>query len=165
VSRAARGLRLALSAATALYPFLLLAVMARLDVARLPLFQLVPAALTLLVCVRFARTLRPGAVPQIEQFARAIETRPLPAVMVAWARGVTWAWVVFLAINTILCVVLALAAPARWWALWTGAGTYVAMGLLLAGEAVLRKVRFRWFYGGWLDRAFSRDVPPRPPLD
>lgn len=162
MSAAARWLRLAVSLVGALYPFLLLAVMSRFALPGVAVLQLVPAALSLLVCVRFARTLRPGAMPQIEEFARALEPRPIPDHIVVWLRQVTWAWVVFLALNTFVCVALALFAPPRWWALWTGAGTYVAMGLLLAGEYVLRKARFRWYREGWIDRFWARVFPPFP---
>lgn len=159
MSRGASWARLAVALLGVFYPFLLWGIVRAAGLSGAPALQLVPAALSLLVCVRFARTLRPGAVPQIEQFARAMETEPLPDFVLGWLRGVTRAWVAFLAINTLVCLALAVAAPVSAWALWTGAGVYLAMALLLAGEYAARKPHFRWYREGFADRLWARAFP------
>jgi uncharacterized membrane protein len=67
----------------------------------------------------FAATLRPGQTPMIERFARL----QVPA-------------------NTAVSAVLAVAAPIEWWATWCGGLAYLCIGVLMAGEWVVRWWRF-----------------------
>jgi uncharacterized membrane protein len=124
--------------------------------------QLVPAVLSGLVAARFVQTLRPGRTPQIEAVARLMERDGLPEFAPPWLRQVTrvWAWV--LAANAVVLAALALAAPLSWWALYTGVVQYALVGLLLAGEYVIRKARFRWYRDGFLDRIWARWLPSTP---
>lgn len=154
-------LRLTIALLGAFHPFLLWGLVRASGAQPVPALQLVPAALSLWVCARFARSLRPGRVPEIERFARAWERDEIPAPILGWLRQATAAWCAFLAANTVLSAALALAAPVSWWAVWTGALVYVAMGALIAAEYAVRKVRFRWYGDGVADRLWARAFPPR----
>jgi len=125
-------------------------------------FQLLPAALSAAFLAAFAWTLRPGAEPMITRAARAMERDEIPARILPFLRSTTIVWCVFLAANSVIITLLALYAPLAWWTLWTGVIAYVAMAALLLGEYVVRKVRFRWYRDGLLDRFWRRAFPPRP---
>jgi uncharacterized membrane protein len=100
-----------------------------------------PVLVSLALLWSFGRSLAPGRMPMIERFARRIDGDLSPA-RVAHCRGVTRVWCAFFASNAAVTTALALAAPVSWWALWTGALTYVAIGALLGGEYLLRRRRF-----------------------
>lgn len=101
---------------------------------------LVPVAINAALLATFGLSLR-GPVPMVERFARMQEPDLTPA-KVAWCRAVTAVWCGFFAANGLAALVLALAAPLAWWALYTGAIAYALMGALFAGEWVLRRLRF-----------------------
>lgn len=121
---------------------------------------LVPALVSLLLLLAFARSLRPGAEPMIVVFAHAMERDPIPPRILAWLRRVTVAWCVFFAANAAVSAALAVFAPIGWWTLWNGVLAYLLVGLLLLAEYVVRKIRFRWYRGGVLDRGWRRVFPP-----
>ncbi len=125
------------------------------------LLMVVPVAINLSLLVGFALTLRPGHVPMVERFARMAEP-DLPPGGVAHCRAVTRVWVAFFATNAAVTAALAWLDPA-WWALHTGVLAYGAMGLLFAGEYLVRKIRFRRYGASPLDRALARLFPPRVP--
>ncbi len=89
----------------------------------------------------FAATLRPGQTPMIERFARLQDPELTPAKQ-AHCRQVTWTWIAFFAANTAVSAVLAVAAPIEWWATWCGGLAYLCIGVLMAGEWVVRWWRF-----------------------
>lgn len=122
---------------------------------------LVPAGVCVGLLAAFAATLRPGREPMIARVAQAMEREPIPARLQPWLRQVTKAWCVFFAANTAISLLLALFAPLAWWTLWNGALAYVAVGGLLLGEYLLRKIRYRWYRDGFLDRVWRRILPPR----
>jgi len=98
-----------------------------------------PVAINLALFVSFAATLRRGATPMVERFARI--TRPdLTPAAAAHCRQATWAWTIFFAANATVTAALARLDPALW-ALHTGLLAYVAMGLLFAGEYAVRRIR------------------------
>lgn len=146
------------------YPFALYALLRRgalaLDTALA--LQLLPAAMSALVGLLFAWTLRPGAEPMITRVARALERDEIPARILPFLRSATLVWCAFLAANAAIIALLALFAPLAAWALWTGALAYVCTGALLLGEYVVRKIRFRWYRDGTLDRIWCRVFPPFP---
>ncbi len=108
----------------------------------------------------FGRTLLPGRTPLVERFARGFHAPAVPAPeIIAYARRVTWAWMVLLAavaaINLFLVVNLSprglieLAgftprwpvAPATF--VWFGnTGTYLLIGGMMAAEFAVRVWRF-----------------------
>ncbi|MGN1324809.1 MAG: hypothetical protein ACI4YA_00480 [Candidatus Spyradenecus sp.] len=86
----------------------------------------------------FAWSLRQGATPLVERFARKFEKQPLNARGVAYCRRVTWAWVLFLSAH-VGVTVATLWASAEVWALYNGAIAYGLMGLMFAGEWLIRR--------------------------
>lgn len=160
--RATVVLRLVLSL---VYPFALYLLLRRGAVAigTALALQLVPAALSALVCGLFASTLRPGSEPMITRVARALERDEIPVRILPFLRGTTVVWCVFLAANSVVITSLALCGDLPGWTLWTGVLVYVCMGALLLGEYVVRKVRFRWYRDGALDQLWRRAFPPFAP--
>ena len=125
------------------------------------LLMIVPVVINLSLLVSFGLTLRAGRVPMVERFARMAEP-DLPPGGVAHCRAVTRVWVGFFALNAAVTAALAWLDPA-WWALHTGVLAYLAMGLLFAGEYLVRKLRFRRYTQNPLDRALAHLFPPPPP--
>lgn len=103
------------------------------------LLRLYPATMSFGVFAVFARSLwRPPTV--IERFARLKETDLHPEG-VAYTRRVTEIWCIFLAINGVIAFA-SIFASREWWALWNGLLSYLCMGVLFAGEWLVRR-RFR----------------------
>jgi uncharacterized membrane protein len=101
----------------------------------LPL-KLYPVLVNLVLLLLFATSLwRPPSV--IERLARLREPN-LPPSGVAWTRRVTIAWCVFFLGNGGTSALTALFASDRVWALYNGLIAYLLMGLLFAGEWLLR---------------------------
>jgi uncharacterized membrane protein len=106
----------------------------------------------------FSASLRDG-MPMIERFARIVED-DLPDFTIPYCRKVTIVWCVFLAANALCVLVLALAAPIEWWALYSGLIAYLLLGAIFFGEFLVHKIWFRYFGNGLLDRGLSRLFPP-----
>ena len=64
-----------------------------------------------------------------------------------------------MAANAAGVAALAFFAPLTWWTLYAGLVFYLLMGALLGGEACVRKLWFRYYGDGWVDRAFARLFP------
>lgn len=77
-------------------------------------------------------------MPLIERLARLREP-DLPQHAVRYTRRVTEVWTLFFLFNLTATCALALWAPLSWWALYTGLVAYVLMGLLFAGEWLVRQ--------------------------
>ena len=102
----------------------------------LPL-KLYPVAVNGLLLVLFGASLAhpPSA---IERLARL--TRPdLNPAGVAYTRKVTWVWCCFFAFNGAVSVITALSSSEATWALYNGLVAYALMGLLFAGEWIVRQ--------------------------
>ncbi|MDH1303747.1 hypothetical protein [Achromobacter sp. GD03932] len=84
----------------------------------------------------FGASLRRGR-PVIEQLAR-LRHPDLPPEGVRYTRNVTRVWCAFFALNGSVAAALAAWGPWSWWTAYNGAVSYVLMGLLLAGEWLLR---------------------------
>ena len=99
--------------------------------------KLYPVLVNAVMLVVFAASLRwpPSAV---ERIAR-LQHPDLPARGVAYTRKVTWTWCGFFIVNGGLALATALWASERTWALYNGLIAYVLMGLLFAGEWLVRK--------------------------
>jgi uncharacterized membrane protein len=63
----------------------------------------------------------------------------MPPHGVIYTRKVTWAWCGFFALNGTAALVTALWASERIWALYNGLVAYVLIGLLFAGEWLVRQ--------------------------
>ena len=102
---------------------------------------MVPVVINVSLLVGFGSTLRPGATPMIERFAR-LESPELSEAKQAWCRLWTRIWCAFFVLNGGTALALALAAPLSWWAFYTGLLSYGLMGVLFSVEWVLRRQRF-----------------------
>ncbi len=96
-----------------------------------------PVLISLALLGLFAGSLVSG-MPIIERLARLSEPE-LPAAAVHYTRQVTWVWVGYFIINASIASGLALWAPLSWWTLYTGLIAYLLMGLLFAGEWLVRQ--------------------------
>jgi len=107
----------------------------------LGLVLLVPVAVNATLLAVFGATLRRGALPMIERFARLQESELTPAET-EWCRLWTVLWCAFFAANGATAALLAWLAPLAWWSLYNGLLAYVLIGALLLGEWILRVRRF-----------------------
>ena len=96
-----------------------------------------PVLVSVLLLVLFASSLKLG-MPMVERLARLREPE-LPDVAVRYTRRVTEVWAAFLLANALLVSALNLWAPLSWWTLYTGLISYCLMGLLFAGEWLVRQ--------------------------
>ncbi|MHA6492236.1 COG4648 family protein [Pseudomonas borbori] len=96
-----------------------------------------PVLLNGLLLALFALSLKFGP-PVVERLARLSEPQ-LPDVAVRYTRAVTKVWAGFFLINGLVAMALTLWAPLSWWTLYTGLISYALIGLLFAGEWLLRQ--------------------------
>lgn len=96
-----------------------------------------PVLVSLCMLAVFGFTLIQGP-PLIERLARLREPQ-LPPKAVRYTRRVTQVWVLFFIFNASLATVLTLWAPLSWWTLYNGLIAYLLMGLLFAGEWLVRQ--------------------------
>lgn len=90
----------------------------------------------------FASSLMPGNTPAVERFAR-LKDKHLPPEAIRWCRGVTVAWCVFFVANGAVALWTVFLEDKQYWTLWNGFGSYIAMGVMFAGEYVLRRLKMR----------------------
>ncbi len=95
-----------------------------------------PVLISLALLGLFAGSL--CSMPIIERLARLSEPE-LPPAAVRYTRQVTWVWVGYFVVNASIASGLALWAPLSWWTLYTGLIAYLLMGLLFAGEWLVRQ--------------------------
>ncbi|HHJ40461.1 MAG: hypothetical protein AXA67_08320 [Methylothermaceae bacteria B42] len=76
--------------------------------------------------------------PVIERLARLTDP-DLPPEGIAYTRKVTWVWCAFFLINGIIAAMTVWHADMEIWALYNGFLAYLFMGLLMAGEYVVRQ--------------------------
>jgi uncharacterized membrane protein len=81
----------------------------------------------------------------IEHFARIREPN-LPTRAIRYTRRVTQVWCIFFAANGVIALITALWASSATWTLYNGLIAYLMMGLLFAGEYVIR-----WHFKRQLD--------------
>lgn len=74
----------------------------------------------------------------ITRIAQSLEKTPLPAVIVIYTRKVTIVWCVFFIINATFSLYTAAYSSTAAWSLYNGLLSYLFMGLLFAGEWVIR---------------------------
>ncbi|MCA1855363.1 hypothetical protein LE190_05420 [Massilia oculi] len=101
----------------------------------LPL-KLYPVLVNAALLAAFGASLLSG-MPMVERFARLREAE-LPPAAVAYTRRVTQAWCLFFAINGGIALWTALFASEAAWSLYNGVIAYLLMGLMFAGEYLLR---------------------------
>jgi len=98
--------------------------------------RLYPALMNASMLAAFAQTLWRGP-SMIERFARLAEPN-LPESGVRYTRLVTWVWVVFFIVNGAIAAWTAFYADWPLWTLYNGLIAYIAMGVLFAGEWLVR---------------------------
>jgi uncharacterized membrane protein len=104
--------------------------------------KLYPALVNAVMFGLFAMSLWRGPTV-VERLARLRESH-FPPAAVAYTRRVTQVWCVFFVVNGLAAVATALWASAAAWALYNGLLSYVAMGVLMGAEwLVRRRVRGR----------------------
>ena len=96
-----------------------------------------PTLISLFLLLSFGLSLVYGP-PVVERIARVREP-DLPDAALPYTRKVTWVWVGFFVFNASMSAALTLWAPMRWWTLYNGLIAYFIMGVLFAGEWLLRK--------------------------
>jgi uncharacterized membrane protein len=96
-----------------------------------------PVLLNALLLALFGLSLKFGP-PLIERLARLSEP-DLPERAVRYTRSVTQVWAGFFLLNGLVVVALNVWAPLSWWTLYTGLIAYGLMGLLFAGEWLVRQ--------------------------
>jgi uncharacterized membrane protein len=124
------------------------------------LLMLPPVAIPATIAFVFGRTLVPGSTPLIARVARGFYAPEVPApAIIAYARGVTWAWTLLLAFvalaNAALILslspggVLELAGYAPAWPVspakfvwYSNTGTYLLIGGMFVLEFAVRVWRF-----------------------
>lgn len=77
--------------------------------------------------------------PSVVERLATLRQGPLDEAGVRYTRTVTKAWCVFFVVNATLSLATALAASRRVWALYNGAVAYGLMGLMFAGEWLIRR--------------------------
>ncbi len=95
-----------------------------------------PVVMSVLMFVLFfASVLRPPTI--IERIAR-MRTPELPPAAVRYTRTVTLVWCGFFVLNGSVSLYTCLAATMEIWALYNGLISYILMGVLFAGEFLIR---------------------------
>ena len=100
-----------------------------------------PVVISAALLLAFGVTLRRGAMPMVERFAR-LQDPELTFDKQQWCRTWTWIWCSFFVVNGATAWTLAVAAPMAWWVAYTTTLAYVLMGCLFATEWLLRRRRF-----------------------
>ena len=95
-----------------------------------------PVLVSVIMLAVFGSSLLHGQ-PMIERMAR-LRHPNLPPVAVRHTRKVTQVWVAFFLCNGLIAAALALWAPWSWWTAYNGGISYILVGLLSAGEWLLR---------------------------
>lgn len=78
--------------------------------------------------------------PTVAERIARLSQPDLPPEGVRYTRHVTWVWFAFLLINAATALALTLWGTLTQWTLWCGLLSYLAMGLLFAGEYVVRRI-------------------------
>lgn len=101
------------------------------------LLQYYPVCINVLLLALFANSLiRPPSL--IEQIAR-IKSPDFPVAAIAYTRKVTIVWCVFFAVNGAIALYTVLGSNLGIWAIYNSFVSYSLMGLLFAGEYLVRR--------------------------
>lgn len=96
-----------------------------------------PTLISAVLLTIFGLSLKYGP-PIIERIARASEP-DLPQAAIPYTRKVTWVWMGFFIFNGAVSAALTIWAPLGWWTLYNGLLVYFIMGVLFAGEWLVRR--------------------------
>ncbi len=103
--------------------------------------KLYPAIVNLGMLVIFASSLY-WPPPIIERFARIMD-KNFPDEAMPYARKVTIAWSLFFLLNGLAAVWTTFFASQKVWAAYNGFISYLLIGLMFAGEFIVRKIVMR----------------------
>ncbi len=118
---------------------------------------LVPVLINAILLMSFGASLvRPPTV--VETIAR-LHGEDLSIAEVGYCRSVTWIWCVFFVGNGTIAGVLATRASLEAWTLYCGLLSYIAMGMLFAGERIYRAWRFRRYGDSAVDALLQHVFP------
>jgi hypothetical protein len=90
----------------------------------------------------FAITLLPGREPLVTLIARRV-SGPLEGEMMAYTRGVTWAWCIFFAAQLLTSFVLFWSAPLGMWSFFVNVLNLPLVALMFVGEYAFRGLYLR----------------------
>ncbi|SET40570.1 hypothetical protein [Kosakonia radicincitans] len=96
-----------------------------------------PVTVSLIMLLVFGCSLW-SKMPLVERLAR-LRTPDLPESAVRYTRRVTQVWCVFFMVNGGIALFTAQYGDMRLWTLWNGMISYLLMGLLMAGEWLIRR--------------------------
>ena len=102
-------------------------------------FLLQHAGIHALLGVAFGRTLAAGHTPLVTGLARIVHRTVSPA-LVAYTRGVTWAWTCYFGAITALSLLVFALTPIAVWSAFANFATPVLLVLMFAGEYAVRCV-------------------------
>jgi uncharacterized membrane protein len=101
-----------------------------------------PIALPGMLLAVFAGSLRRGQVPLVTRIAQA-SSGQLDEARLRYTRNVTRLWVLVLALQVGVALLLAMTGPLWLWSLVTNLINYLLTGALFVGEYAYRRLRFR----------------------
>ncbi len=121
---------------------------------------LVPVLVSAALLFAFGRTLF-DETPLVETFAR-MKHPDLNEREIRHCRRVTFLWCGFFAANGAVAAWLAVSGDLWAWTVYTGLIAYILMGVLFAGEFVVRAWRFGRYEGTLVEPICRRLFPPGP---
>jgi len=120
--------------------------------------MLLPALVYAYLIIAFARSLR-EPVSLIGRMARVVNPKA-PDFIDPYCRKLTVVWCGVFAVNLGLIAAFALSGRADAWTWYAGVFSYAFMALFQTLEFLVRKILFRHYGRGPLDRVFERLFPP-----
>lgn len=97
-----------------------------------------PFIISLVLLIFFGLSLRSTKTPVIEKLARAHDP-DFPDHAVSYTRRVTWVWVIYFLGNAVLNLLWIISDNIEAWVLHNTVIAYVVMGILFAGEWLVRQ--------------------------
>ena len=120
--------------------------------------MLLPALVYAYLIIAFALSLR-EPVSLIGRMARVVNPKA-PDFIDPYCRKLTVVWCGVFAVNLTLIAAFALTGREDAWTCYAGVVSYLLMGLFQVLEFLVRKIWFRHYGRGPLDRVFERLFPP-----
>ena len=96
-----------------------------------------PVAVNGVMLLLFGCSLLRG-LPLVERFARLREP-DLPQKAIAYTYRVTQIWCLFFIVNGSVAALTCIVSDVYWWMLWNGMISYLLIGMLMAGEWIVRQ--------------------------
>ena len=97
--------------------------------------KLYPVCMNFLVCTAFLLSLK--GTPLITVFAEKMK-HPLTPDVLNYTRKATWAWGIFMAINTFVSLITVF-LPMSYWTFYNGFLSYILIGLMFGAEYLCRR--------------------------